>query len=331
MAGWELKEGKLNTAHMDQDEFWNILKRVFSNKSRKATSYKFCFFKTIIDNIFKCDSNYVLPFETIFDTVTEIYWNLVHVYGIKQYVATKQRKYSKIEILIREIAVEYSIPIDTPYEFLNEKVQIQLKKSVNKEMITYVVGAFYGDTEGRFYEFSKNSKIIKLHPSVYEYLIRHKYLVEKLNYYEWLRFLEKVNPLNNAYALAGKLDQANKRSSLKKYNDLLTQIIKQEKCFYCGKKLKANEVHVDHFIPWCYLKSDQLWNFVLACNKCNSKKSDKLPQYQYLVKLIERNKEVKQFKGIDLVNDEFKNYNEEKLKTIFNAAITNGLDINWGA
>lgn len=331
MAGWELKEGKLDLAHMDQDEFWNILKKVFSNRTRKSTSYKYCFFKAIIDNVFKCDMNYILTFEQLFDTATEIYWNLVHIHGIKQYVPTKRRCESRIEIIIRQIVEEYNIGIDTPYEYLDEKIQVYLKKCVNKELVTYVVGAFYGDTGGRFYEFSKKAKEIKLHPSVYEYIVRHKYLVEKLNYYEWLRFLEKVNPLENSYALANKLDEANKRSGLRKYREFLQDEFKQEHCFYCGKELKMNKIHVDHFIPWCYMKSDQLWNFVLACEKCNGKKSDKLPQYQYLEKLILRNQKIQFNHRSDFVDIEFYSYNKEKTKLIFNSAINNGLDINWGA
>lgn len=167
MAGWELKEGKLDLSHMDQDEFWNILKRVFSNKTRKSTSYKYCFFKAIMDNLFKCDMNYKLSFEQIFNTVAEIYWNLVHLHGIKQYVPTKHRCESRIEIVIKQIIEEKDISTDTPYEFLSESTQKELKSSVNKELSTYVIGAFYGDTDGRFYEFSKKYKFIRLHPSVY--------------------------------------------------------------------------------------------------------------------------------------------------------------------
>ncbi len=155
--------------------------------------------------------------------------------------------------------------------------------------------------------------------------------MEKLNYYEWLQFLEKVNPLENSYALANKLDEANKRSGLKKYRDFLHQEYGQEYCFYCDKKLKESKIHVDHFIPWCYVKSDQLWNFVLACDKCNSRKSDKLPQYQYFEKLISRNQEIQTQFSSDFVITELTSYNKEKLKLIFNAAINNGLDINWGA
>lgn len=284
-----------------------------------------------MDNVFKCDSGYMLSFEQIFDTVAEIYWNLVHIHRIKQYIPSKDRSKSRIEIVIHQIASENNVPEDIPYEYLNEIVQHILKKNVNRELTTYVVGAFYGDTDGRFYEFSKKGRYIRLHPSVYEYLIRHKYLVEKLNYYEWLRFLEKVNPLEKSFALGKKLDEANKRSELKKYHVYLEDVDGQNDCFYCSKKLCTGKVHVDHFIPWCYMKSDQLWNFVLSCVKCNGRKSDKLPQYNYLEKLINRNHEIQSLNNDDFINSEFHSYSKEKLKVIFNATVNNGLNTNWGA
>lgn len=331
MAGWELKEGKLDLSDMDQDAFWNILKKVFSNQTKKTSSYKYCFLKAILDNIFKCNTNYILSFEQIFDTVAEIYWNLVHIHGIKQYVMNKQKVASKIEIVIENLVNQYKISSATPYEYLNENIKNELKQKTNKELTTCVVGAFYGDTDGRFYEFSKKEKYIALNPIVYEYLVRHKYLVEKLNYYEWLRFLEKVNPMENSYALANKLDEANKRSGLKKYRDFLEKEYGQTTCFYCEKEIKEKKIHVDHFIPWSYVKSDQLWNFVLSCDKCNIKKRDKLPNYKYLEKLIFRNEEIGQLFRTDFVEYELASYNKEKLKLIFGAASNNGLDTNWGA
>ena len=97
MAGWNLKEGKLNLDHYEQDEFWNIFKKVFSDRTKKTTSYKFCFLKAIMDNIFKCNSEYVLSFEVIFDTVSEIYWNLIYIHGISQLGPNIQKNESKIE------------------------------------------------------------------------------------------------------------------------------------------------------------------------------------------------------------------------------------------
>lgn len=67
------------------------------------------------------------------------------------------------------------------------------------------------------------------------------------------------------------------------------------RCAYCGRKLKADKVEVDHFIPVAKAKSSRwarcvLWansiydvnnyrNLVAACHKCNQAKSDKLGRW----------------------------------------------------
>lgn len=45
-------------------------------------------------------------------------------------------------------------------------------------------------------------------------------------------------------------------------------------CFYCGQRLPARGVEVDHFVPWSRLPNDALGNLVLADARCNSTKRD---------------------------------------------------------
>ena len=67
------------------------------------------------------------------------------------------------------------------------------------------------------------------------------------------------------------------------------------RCAYCGRKLKADKIEVDHFIPVAKAKSSKwaravLWansiydvnnyrNLVAACHRCNQAKSDKLGRW----------------------------------------------------
>lgn len=73
------------------------------------------------------------------------------------------------------------------------------------------------------------------------------------------------------------------------------------KCFYCDANISIESgsddlAHVDHFFPHSLTNSgfligriDEIWNLVLACQSCNSSKSDNLPHSCYLKKLIRRN------------------------------------------
>lgn len=78
------------------------------------------------------------------------------------------------------------------------------------------------------------------------------------------------------------------RKDLSMYRDILFNEFQENNCFYCGKRLNKN-IHVDHFIPWTFVKNDNLWNFVLACPRCNLKKSGNLVGREYVVKIGLRN------------------------------------------
>lgn len=63
-------------------------------------------------------------------------------------------------------------------------------------------------------------------------------------------------------------------------------------CFYCGEKIGANDIHVDHVIPWQFVQHDEIWNLVLSHSICNLHKSDALIGKHYLEKLIARNENI---------------------------------------
>jgi CRISPR/Cas system Type II protein with McrA/HNH and RuvC-like nuclease domain len=50
-----------------------------------------------------------------------------------------------------------------------------------------------------------------------------------------------------------------------------------------------SDISIDHFIPWSYIYSDDIWNLVITSKSNNSKKSNKLTDKQYLTKLKEQN------------------------------------------
>lgn len=79
------------------------------------------------------------------------------------------------------------------------------------------------------------------------------------------------------------------RTPLEIYRNILFSEFEECNCFYCGKKL-SGKIHVDHFIPWSFVKEDKLWNFVLSCPECNIKKSNILPPKSTIARILERNR-----------------------------------------
>lgn len=106
---------------------------------------------------------------------------------------------------------------------------------------------------------------------------------------EWIRFLERRN--FGVPHLVQKIEAREMgprdQARFKKYLEPFT-----DSCFYCSSKLLQGRcTHVDHVIPYDYVGDTELWNLVLACQKCNCEKSGHLPPEQHIMRLQERNEE----------------------------------------
>ena len=53
VPGWLLKEYSISNDFHSDDELWSAVNNIFSSRVRYTTSYKFCFLKAILDNIYK--------------------------------------------------------------------------------------------------------------------------------------------------------------------------------------------------------------------------------------------------------------------------------------
>ena len=160
----------------------------------------------------------------------------------------------------------------------------------------------------------------------YNFILRHKTEIEKLNYYSWARFLEKINDDTVTTRLLDKLELSTpRRGDLSIYRDVLINDYQKNSCFYCGKKL-GNKSHVDHFIPWSYIKSDNLWNFVLACPRCNSIKKNQLMSEEYVKRINEQNTTIlESVNNSAFVESEFRNYYPGLIEKIWKYAKLSGI------
>ena len=275
MPGWNLKEGILTELEVSDDEYWSLFNFVFSDACRKTNTYKFGLIKSICDQIYDVHDDgdqFFLSYEKIFSKFAENYWNLVNKYKLKQMSYNGKSEYSKIELIIKAAVENCEIPENVGFQALCDKNRSVIIKKVTAECKKCVVGALYNDFEGKLYAFSlRGDGISFLSEGACRFMAKYKMEIEKLNYYAWARFLEKVNDDDALIRVLKKLDMATpQRKDLSMYRDILYNEFQENTCFYCGKRLNKN-VHVDHFIPWTFVKNDNLWNFVLACPKCNLK------------------------------------------------------------
>ncbi len=328
MAGWDKKSGIILSNTVSEDKIWSLFNYVFSNACSKRNTYKFGLIKAISDNLFNCEwtvSGYKLSFNDLFSKFAENYWNLVVKYGLRQMRPDGKSEYSKIEQIFLDIVQKYDVLKELTFYSLTQNDMDWVTRETAKNCKQYVLGALYNDFEGLLYAFDVNRQdYIILNPPVYDFMLRYKPEIEKLNYFAWAKFLETINDESVLIKLLDKLELATPhREDLSIYREILRKEFEENTCFYCGKKL-TGVVHVDHFIPWSYVKDDKMWNFVLSCSSCNLKKNNRIPVERFLIKIQNRNSRAKQIQN-RIVYEDFKEYNNDRLQRLWKYAQLSGL------
>ena len=327
MAGWDLKYGPIKEYNLSDDRIWSLFNYVFSDSSRKRNTYKFGLIKALLDSVFsgkKTSMGIFYSYEDLFARFTENYWNLIIKYDLRQMRSAGNSVLSKIETILKDAATKNGILSELEFSAVDKIERNKIIKAVTTECKKYVVGALYEDFDGNIYDFDLNGEGLTLSYCFYGFMLKYKAELERLNYYSWARFLETVNRDNLVVGMIEKLELATpRRNDLSIYRDILRREFEENTCFYCGKKLK-NNVHVDHFIPWSFVKDDKVWNFVLSCPSCNERKNNRVPSKDYLLHINDRNKVLQKSQDLVILSD-FENYTDGLLDSMWVYAKRSGI------
>jgi len=318
MAGWNLKYGVLKDTDVNDDKYWSLFNYVFSDSSMKRNTYKFGLIKSILDNLFNgnnTEKGFFISYADIFGKFAENYWNLIVKYDLRQMRKDSRSELSKVETILKKAVSENQILVHFEYDSIDEKQKAKIVKSVTAECKKCVIGALYEDFGGALYGFSLIEDGLYLSYKAYDFLLKYKMEIEKLNYYSWARFMERINSDDVLVKVIDKLELSTpRRADLSIYREILRQEFEVCNCFYCGKKLTRG-VHVDHLIPWSFVKDDKIWNFVLSCSSCNSKKKDRVPTKELIYIAEERNNTIKQCNN-PIIRTDFAVYSEGLLNSV---------------
>ena len=325
-AGWRLPNGDITKYFVDENELWATFNFVFSEGCAKQSTYKFGLIKSILDNLLsavKSDRGMELSYRDIFSKFAENYWNLITKYHLRQMKSNARYSATEIEKIFSAAVQRSQIIGEIDFCKLAANDREAVIAAVTKECKQCVVGALYADFEGYLYGFSKKGDGIWLNPVAYEFMLKYKPEIEQLNYYAWAKFLEKVNTDDVLVRVLGKLELSTpRRNNLAIYRKILQNEFESNNCFYCGRKL--DKPHVDHVIPWSFVKEDHLWNFVLACPTCNTKKKNKLPSQSGLSRVIVRNEQLIQL-ATPQIELAFKGYDPDLLWRVWKYAKLSGI------
>lgn len=326
-AGWQLSNGDIRKYYVDENELWAAFNFVFSDACAKRSTYKFGLIKSILDNLLSVipsNRGLELSYYDIFTKFSINYWNLITKYHLKQMHSNSRSSDSQIEKIFDEALNKTSAIESLEFDSLSNNDKKWIIDNVTKECKRCVIGALYENFDGQLYGFELKSDGIWINPVAYEFMLKYKPEIEQLNYYAWAKFLEKVNSDDAINRVLGKLELSTpRRSDLSIYRKILEVEFEATTCFYCGKKFKT-AAHVDHVIPWSFVKSDHLWNFVLACPACNSKKKDRLPSKENLSRVIVRNEQLISIPK-SIIKVEFRGYNSDLMWKIWDYAKLSGL------
>ena len=326
-AGWKLQRADYLQKHLSEDEIWYRVNYFYSNNSKKRNTYKFGLVKAILDSVFTMyylDGGYYLSYERLFEKFAHNYWNLVTKYQLKQMRKDGRSEESAIEQILMKHKNEKFSDVSVDFDSISIDDKMKIVTLVKNQCKRYALGALYEDFCGDIYSFDLKGEGIYLNPIFYEFFCKYKVEIEKINYYEWAKFLETVNSEEALIRVIDKLELATpKREDLSVYRQILENEFEQHTCFYCGKKLNR-KVHVDHFIPWSFVKDDRIWNFVLACPTCNAKKNNSLADRMYVNAIIKRNESLRTETVNPLIIDQFKSYSCEQIVRLWNYATMSG-------
>lgn len=322
--GWKLNEGSVAYEVVSEDQLWTVIVRTLSSMSMKTTTYKFALLRAILENLYKTNSNLEITFAQLAEAFAKLYWNLV----IRNRYS--QGYNAKIVKELKEFQIDFKIPEGLSFDSINDIHQQDLIKKIEKNIINRdVVGALFEDTNRIVYGFSKKEKKITLTQSSWEFLLKHQTSIFKLVNYELAKFLQDKNPYTSTGIVLEEIENITKRESLQQYQKMIL-IYSGNKCFYTDRIVPniIRSIAVDHFVPWSFIHSDELWNFVITSQSTNSKKGSKLPAEKYLKKLDKRNQYFIEVGDVH-VKTEMENYEFQRLEKLYQYAEMNGFEKGW--
>ena len=275
---------------------------ILSKQTSKSNTYKFALARFLLDHSHKRDSSSTVSFQDIAKKFLKYYWHQECKYRIRQ--NHDPNNHPSVVKVIREVFEEEMVDGYIPDYFKNmspekiknaeEEIRKRVFGSGKKSQVVPRFQRLKGQPPDRnlhirgtgdFYDYDVPSGQLEIKPEALSFFSKNYDVLTKAVFLEWSRFLEKINTLPRIIAKVESEEVS--RSSLKAYQNIFRD---QRDCFYCKKRLDGLRINVDHFIPWSYIFEDEPWNLVLACEQCNSRKSNLLAPEVFQDDLIGRNR-----------------------------------------
>lgn len=276
---------------------------IIENMSNENT-YKLAWGRAILETIGEKEINtdICIHFDEISQKIIKYYWNQIYFFNLTQ--GNNKKPY--VEQIVNQMIIEYQeakkdkIPVwyeKAESYFKDDKTSYARRIREVSKILTHDVSWRFKNVAGAslpIYELDKNKLEIYFKKEQAKDLYDYKFVLSQLLNYRWAQLLEMFNSAPRiAQKVNGISDNKLRRNNLKKYKDILLNASDDYPIdFYTGKVLEANDISVDHVIPWSFIYSDDLWNLVLTSKSNNSSKSNSTPSRAAIEKLKQRNIEL---------------------------------------
>lgn len=214
--GNEMREGRFKKIRMSDDDLFRMLVRIY----RKEDAFSPCRFgliKALLDNLSIADGELKLEYMALADSCCAFYWEPVLFFQLQHFERTATGNEEDIFSEIVRFANHVLRDTDKSYHEVVLSDRVSLLKEVVTKYLFRIVEALYDDTEQAFYSFSGVRRWIQFHPAVYQFLLKNKNVIEKLNYIEYAVYLGKRNPGYGLIELLRDIDDKTLDTNLTEY------------------------------------------------------------------------------------------------------------------
>ncbi|MBE6045470.1 MAG: HNH endonuclease [Clostridiales bacterium] len=272
------------------------LARLFDNKSE---SYKLFWFKAILHEVSRGRNE--IPFRELIERMIIDAWYMVSEYKLNLgpadtlektvlYIADKEDflPTEKENVLLDYLRSSEdrqlqgfmrTLSLNVPYRLQAPFMQTPDSKIWYKQAaITDYINAQKGMMYTIEYDGPLNSRII-ITPVWMDYLRSNLGIIMGWTDYNLILYLQRRNP--TVPGISNKINPPQERK-LTAVNGYWKYMIQHQPVIdiYTGDLLAVKGISIDHFVPWSYIASDELWNLIPTIKSVNSSKSNNLPDWK---------------------------------------------------
>ena len=265
--------------HNLQDVVW------LSQRARMSSTYKPALLKAITRIATRNVSN-TITLRELGAEFARLFWNQTIVFHLRQ--AATINKEPEVLSQIRKASATWGV---RQFSRLPDAAAGAIQIAMARILTTDVLRRFHNNAPASMvslFSWVPGTDHISMTEPALDFIVDSRVVLELIANHWWAGYLEKVNALAPAIINKVQADGV-RRGSLATYLMIL-EGLNEDRCFYCDRIFSETmRPSVDHVLPWSFLLADPLWDLVLACMECNLAKSDRLPERQFMDRLVERN------------------------------------------